>query len=1007
MERALCPVLIGREAQLAVLEDRLSAARQGEGQVVVLVGESGLGKTRLVKELQDSALRMGCAVMSGACPRAEFSLPYLPYLEAIGNYLSRADIESVRKSLGAARKDLATLFPQIDPEPPALDPGDTGQSKTRLFESVLALLAVASRDRSLLLVIEDAHWSDPSTRELTDYLTRRMRGHPVLLVVTCRSEELHRRNPMYVVIEAWRRSATATLVEVEALSPDRMGAMASSTLNLPPPPDDVRDFLHSRTEGSPFVLEEMLKSAIDAGQLAGEQGSWDRDALFKMALPKTVRDSILLRLDGLQDVSAEVVRAAAVLGDSFAYETLVGLTGQSEPAVQEALEACVSSQLLTEDHESPGLYRFRHALTKEAVYDDLIGPKRLQLHARAAEVLAAAGDVRWVDLCQQLVAAGKWGEAVPLCLKAAEEATRTYAYRDAIALYQRALPYVRLAPERGRTLGHLGVAHLMNGEPGKAQQALEDAVALLEEAGETKLAAHYRLSLGKACWQHSDIDAARLHFDRARATLEADGASEDLAMAYVQMASMAVVDLQAEETVRLARRASEIAKECGAAAARAWAYNFMGAGLALQGQLDEGLAYLDQSYLEAFQLGLKAVAAEALFAAVLWRILGHRGLEALERVSLLRALGEAGWNPIEAAMGEGMVYSLVFGEPEKALQAFDRALLPARAGEAATWLGWAEINRAIAFGQLARQDRARRLLQVQNMGQEPHVRMLHAWAWMRTASDAGVPQTALPIAQLVSGLRDGPPAVLRILWDAAVAVLLAVGEEDMAGELVDIVSRQADPQGLPHQKRMEGRMALARGDLASARAALGESVSLWHGAAAWHEEARTRLDLAAALARDGATDEAATELRTVISAAGRRGAVFEARSARKALEGLGVSTVASPKQVEQALIALDRPDELARSPLADLKLLVETALTTGPSLRDLIVKAVQDLAASKDRVEAQAGTLLRDYYVRRIGTHEVIAARMHMSRQNYFRRRKAALALLAQQLGELEVPATA
>jgi hypothetical protein len=278
---------------------------------------------------------------------------------------------------------------------------------------------------------------------------------------------------------------------------------------------------------------------------------------------------------------------------------------------------------------------------------------------------------------------------------------------------------------------------------------------------------------------------------------------------------------------------------------------------------------------------------------------------------------------------------------------------------------------------------------------------------MRTAVDAGEARSALPIAHLVADLRDGPPPVLRILWDAAVAVLLAAGDEPLAAEVVRGAAAQGDSAGLPHLRRMEGRLALARGDLTSAREALAESAALWHAASAWHEEGRTRLDLADALARAGSNAAAATELRSVIASAGRRGALFEGQSARRALAGLGVSTVASPEQVEQALVNLDNPDALAGSPLVDLKLLMEAALTTGLSLRELLLKSVQDLVASKARAEAEAGTLLRDYYVRHIGTHEVIAARMHLGRQTYFRRRNKALGMLAQRLGELEQMGTA
>ncbi len=195
MQRVLCPVLIGREQELGALEDALLGANRGQGQVVLLSGDAGMGKTRLSTELQRRAHQLGMKVLWGGCSEAELALPYLPFLEAIGNYLAGADLDQVRDRLGPIRRELGHLFPQLDPEASSPD-ADTMNGKLRLFEAILALLAIPTTAGGLLLVIEDLHWADGSTRELLDYLTRRLRSSRILVVCTYRSDEMHRKHPL-------------------------------------------------------------------------------------------------------------------------------------------------------------------------------------------------------------------------------------------------------------------------------------------------------------------------------------------------------------------------------------------------------------------------------------------------------------------------------------------------------------------------------------------------------------------------------------------------------------------------------------------------------------------------------------------------------------------------------------------------------------------------------------------------------------------------------------------
>jgi predicted ATPase len=277
--RAVCPVLVGRETEISSLEDALLAACRGEGNVVVLAGDAGMGKTRLAAEVSRRARAIRATVMDGACSEAELSLPYLPFVEAIGKYLATGDVERLGEELGPARRVLAQVFPQLGPDPISQPLTTDGtQAKLRLFEAIVTLLEVVAAESGLLLVLEDLHWADTSTHELLDYLARRLKTNPILVLATYRHGELHRRHPLHPTIQGWLRSGLATIVELEPMTLEGVAGMVSAIFDEPTR-DDTRDFFHARCEGNPFVLEELLKVALDRGDVYLTDAGWARRAL--------------------------------------------------------------------------------------------------------------------------------------------------------------------------------------------------------------------------------------------------------------------------------------------------------------------------------------------------------------------------------------------------------------------------------------------------------------------------------------------------------------------------------------------------------------------------------------------------------------------------------------------------------------------------------------------------------------------------------------------------------
>ncbi len=227
------------------------------------------------------------AVFWGGCSAAELALPYLPFLEAVGNY-RRANLEQLRQRLGPARRELAYLFPQLDTERAPRDVGDPTETKLRLFEAVLSLLTIPADQQGLLVVIEDLHWADASTRELLDYLARRLRDTRIMVLATYRSDELYRKHPLLPVVQGWRRAGVAEVIELKPLPPDGVADMVHAIFDQPIRAE-FRDFLHDRSEGNPFVLEEFLKAALDRGDIYRTQARWERKSLDELKIPPGTR----------------------------------------------------------------------------------------------------------------------------------------------------------------------------------------------------------------------------------------------------------------------------------------------------------------------------------------------------------------------------------------------------------------------------------------------------------------------------------------------------------------------------------------------------------------------------------------------------------------------------------------------------------------------------------------------------------------------------------------------
>jgi class 3 adenylate cyclase len=876
LARVLCEELVGRQAEISLLEDALLGALRGDGGVVIVGGEAGMGKTRLVTELSARARRRGCVVLSGACSEAELSLPYLPFLEAIGNRLATEDVSALHERLGSAAEELAQLFPQMGR--PAAGGTDAQQAKLRLFESILLLLRDAARSSGLLLILEDLQWADPATRELLDYATRRLRSTNVLILATYRTDEMHRKHALLPTIEGWRRSGQVQLIELKALGPSEVADIVCSIFEEGHVSDEFRDFLHDRSEGNPFVVEEMLRDALDRGDIFRTDSGWDRKALGEMRIPRTVRDTILHRLERLSRDEVAVLSAASVVGRSFDLATLAEVTVIDQAAVLSALEACVTFQLIEEDRANYGRYQFRHALTREAVYEDMVVPRRQQLHSRVADVMAAHPDRTSVDLAHHLLLAGRYEEAVVMCVAAADDAVRARAYRDAAALLERAAPHVKDQGERGRLLCRAGDAYWNNVESTAAKGLLEQGIADLEAAGLELEAAASRVLLGRCYWEVQRPDLAREQFERARDVLEAAGPSEALAVAYIRLSGLAAFDGGGDHGLSDAKRASEIARTVGSSMALAWSWNFLGLAEVSRGEVESGFAHLEDSYRAAREGGHNFQAANAVYNASWMAVhlgLGRRAQVWVDRTDVNSAPVDS-TSPYQRA-----TLALHQGRVGEALDLCRKAVQRSRDSghEKNVWRTAVVLAHVLAESLMTEQALASLpSISTRVEGQDA---VYDAAARIRTHLAAGDLQAALSDAKSV------PPVQADLGSPADTIAEAGAADPKWLRSFLEAMPAHITAESTPRSAAAYGRLALYEGRIDDAVGLLIASDARFREEGffldAWH----VGRALAEAEARSGDTEGARRRLEAIVSDAQAAGARLAAKLARETAAGLG------------------------------------------------------------------------------------------------------------------------
>jgi DNA-binding CsgD family transcriptional regulator/tetratricopeptide (TPR) repeat protein len=583
--------LIGRASELAALESAFSDAAEGRAAFAFVAGESGVGKTRLATELSARVRELGGRTLCGECVElGEGELPYAPLVAAL-RPLVRDHDPAIDDLPDAAHIEIAALLPGVDIPAGVVRPeeGVAGAAQRRLFEALLALLERLGREAPVLLLLEDIHWADSSTRAFLAFLASAMSTERVLAVTTYRSDELHRRHPLRPLLAEMERHARARRIELAPLSRAELADQLENILETQPDAELV-DRLHRRSEGNPLFAEELLAAGGDG----------------RAALPPTLRDALMVRTERLPDAAQEVLRLLAVAQRAdHALLTDAGELGG--PELRTALREAAAGHLIVAG--SDGLYRFRHALLREVVHDDLLPGEHAELHLQLAKALerraASGGDGAWISagIAHHYRSAGDQPAALRASVQAAAAAAKVHAYGEAAGLLERALEIWERVPDAEELAGashaeilvRASAAHRSNLDDHRRFELLKLAVHEIDEQQEPKRLAEVLGEMASAQWSLGRGEDSRATLRRALALLPSDDPSPERADLLSRRVGFLMLQGRYGEVKEAAEEALEIARAVGAEKLCGPVLNRLGVSLFALGDEEGGQAAFDEA----------------------------------------------------------------------------------------------------------------------------------------------------------------------------------------------------------------------------------------------------------------------------------------------------------------------------------------------------------------------------------------------------------------------------
>ncbi len=605
----VCPLLIGREQQIEALLSLGDQARIGHGKTILLVGEAGIGKSRLVAEACQHAAQHGMPVLRGRCFEPDAILPYAPLLDLLRVYLSTQAQSEIPIAIGPLLPYLHALLPELTARFAHLPPPAPFVAEERQRHLVHAfvqyfLQQVDQQDRQypwpVLVVIEDLHWCDEASLDVLLALARRITRQPILLICTYRDDEV--QPSLAQLLATLERERLSLELHLQQLSYDETDAMLRAIFNQQRPiRTDFLQEIYALTEGNPFFIEEVITSLVSTGAIYYTRGQWDRKPLEELRIPRTIQTALRERVVQLSPEAQQFLALATVAGRRFDFTVLQRLTSNSEATLLQWVKELIAAQLVVE--ESTDVFVFRHALTHAALYNDLLARERRALHHAVAEALEPmlqaqehSGAETWLaDLATHCFAAQDWPKAFTYARRAAEKA-QPHVPRATIihlshaiqaAQHMQIRPSAELYRARGQIYETLGAFN-------NAQADYEAAIAEAKATNDQRIEWQVLLDLG-FLWAERDYVRMGQYRQSALALARQLNDQRSLGQSLNRVGNWYLFVEQPHEALRYHQEALALFQSVGDQANVAATYDLLGVTQFIGGDIAAGLPLYEQA----------------------------------------------------------------------------------------------------------------------------------------------------------------------------------------------------------------------------------------------------------------------------------------------------------------------------------------------------------------------------------------------------------------------------
>jgi predicted ATPase len=697
--------LAGRRRELALLDDCLRRVEAGHGQVVGVVGEPGVGKSRLLYELHAS-ISDRVEWLEGQCVAYGRTLPYGPVLEVLRTEFHIEEGDNSLQIQEKLRHGIQHLDPSLEPLLPFLEaifalPGaddalrhlDRQHRRQQTLEAIRAVIAAASHHRPLVLVCENLHWIDQTSEDLLAFLAGSLSGLPVLLLTT------HRTG--YTV--RWADKPHYTQISLDGLARTEIEDMLTALLGGREFPPEFLQFIRDKADGNPLFIEELTQALVERGLLIRDDGQLRLTSDAALEWPATIQDIIRARVDGLEEPVKETVRMAAVIGREFEFRLLARVSSR-QAEIASHLEALKRLEVIHEARFFPRLeYRFKHAVIQDVIYKSLLAPRRQSLHGivgRSIEDLYANQlEEQAVVLAHHYSRSDHQDNAIKYALLAGDRAARVYANAEASTYYDQALGLARAltaSPERQRTAIDASIKRATVGSTREALEQdrdnLEQARTLAQTLEDEPRLARVLYWLGRLAYIRGAFQVATGYAEQSLAIADRL-ADEDLAAPPVNLMgrSYYLMGEHARAGELLARSVDQM-RRLGNTTEEATAAGFAGVALAALGDFDRALRYADHGLRLAETLGNPFVQAAAYnYRAVAYCHQGA-GAQAIADCEDARSLAERAGDRFRIYLlqfYEGQAYVMI-GDPHRARELIENSIALAKQLGTTTLLAWGQ-----------------------------------------------------------------------------------------------------------------------------------------------------------------------------------------------------------------------------------------------------------------------------------------------------------------------------